>query len=48
MPNVREECYIRSKVFRAQAEEETDPEKKQELVETADEYAELIKLLKQD
>lgn len=48
VPNVAEECYLRSKDFRTKAEQEKDPERRQELLETADEYAELIKLLKQD
>lgn len=46
MPTVAEECYLRSKVLRAKSEEEKDPEKQQELVDAADEYAELVKLLK--
>lgn len=45
MPTVAEECYIRSKALRAKAEEEKDPDKQQEMIETADEYAELVKLL---
>lgn len=48
MPTVAEECYIRSKVLRVQAEEEKDPDRRQDLLETADEYAELIKLLRDE
>lgn len=45
MQTTREECYRRAQDFKALGQQEQDPERRAELLETADEYLELIKLL---
>lgn len=45
MPNRLEEYYRRSQDIKAAAAEEKDPVVREDMIETADEYAELIKLL---
>lgn len=42
-----EEYYLRAREIRAAAAEEVDPDRQEELLAVADEYAELIKLLRE-